>query len=583
MNTHRSLLAVCLGWLCLAAILQGPAARGATALQTTLTPETAVVGQAVTLRIQIPNNAPDTPVRFPPVDGLQFQFAGTGQHLTFVNGRQSHTYIVNFLVTAAAEGEYQIPAIPVRAGGKDWQTTPLKLAVIKDETQGRDMFLKLNLGREELYLGEVVPAEVLLYCVAPRNIDHPQLVGDGFVVHKRARHESSVQIIGNRQFSVVSFKMAISAAKAGKLELGPFQERLTMAVDTGGGFNPFFGGGAQLKEFTIRTDPVAVNVLPIPSEGRPAGFNGAVGQFNWRVEAGPKEVRSGDPITLRVTMSGQGNLDGLMLPTMDLKDFRIYQTDTKINPSDELGVSGTKVFEQVLIPQNSLVREIPALEFAYFNPKSRKFQTLASPAIPIRVLAADSKSPEISGGAVPRQAAGSETKSREDILHIKPTIGNFGQIGLERILSPGFVTLALLPAVLALGAMGWRSKVEKLERDPVRRERSLRQSMIAQGIQDLEAASEAGDSDRFFAIAIRLLEDQIARVVGAPPGAVTEEIFDHPALRNAVGDSVLAELQAVHRSAVEARYAPIRSARILISFVPRVRKLIQALSSSQIG
>jgi len=561
-----------------------PSARAAAALQTTLTPETAVAGQAVTLRILIPNNAPDAPIRYPEVEGLQFQFAGTGQHLAFNNGRQAHTYVVNFLVTAAREGEFQIPSIPVKAGGKDWQTNPLRLSVIKDETQGRDLFLKLNVGRDEVYLGEVIPVEVLLYCVSPRNIDHPQLAGEGFIVHKRARHESSAQIIGNRQFSVISFKMSVSAAKAGKLELGPFQERLTMAVDAGGGFNPFFpGGGVQLKEFTIRSETATLNVLPIPAEGRPANFNGAVGQFNWRVEAGPREVRSGDPITLRVTLSGQGNLDGLMMPNLDLKDFRIYQSDSKSNPGDELGLSGSKVFEQVIIPQNSLVKEVPALEFAYFNPRTRQFQTLKSPAIPVKVLASDSKAPEVTGGLAPKAAASQEPREPEDIRHIKPALGALGAAGPGTILSPGFLTLALLPLGLALGAKGWRWRRARAELDPVRRERSHRESWISQGMRGLEAASEAGNSDEFFALVVKLLDAQVARVIGAPPGAVTDDMFDHPALRAALGDSLAADLRSIHQSALEARYAPIRSARILVGFVPRVRKLLEALASSKAG
>src|SRR5690606_6515115 len=151
--------------------------------------------------------------------------------------------------------------------------------------------------------------ELQLY-VAGRgdNLREPELSSAGFVIHKRASHTVSSTQIGNTPYSVASVKMAVSAAKAGRLELGTadssFVLYLPLRRDPGDAFGNFFGPQYQRREVTIKSSAHAVNVLPLPRDNVPDSFTGAIGRFSWEVSGGPTNLNSGDPITLKATVAG---------------------------------------------------------------------------------------------------------------------------------------------------------------------------------------------------------------------------------------------------------------------------------------
>ena len=105
--------------------------------------------------------------------------------------------------------------------------------------------------------------------------------------------------------------------------------------------------------------------------GGRAGFNGAVGQFSMAAKASPLEVTVGDPVTVKIQLSGQGAVDSLNLPKLEWPGFKSYEPSISSENADPLGLSGTKVFEQVIIPENDTLTEVPKIELAYFNPERR--------------------------------------------------------------------------------------------------------------------------------------------------------------------------------------------------------------------
>jgi len=106
---------------------------------------------------------------------------------------------------------------------------------------------------------------------------------------------------------------------------------------------------------------VIINVLPLPLEERPVEFSGAVGQFDYNVSVSPNKIKVGDPITLRMTVIGKGNLAAIDMPKIPLDaEFKLY--DPQIFEKDNI-----KKSEQVLIPKHENISEVPALQFSYFD------------------------------------------------------------------------------------------------------------------------------------------------------------------------------------------------------------------------
>src|SRR5207237_1331375 len=109
------------------------------------------------------------------------------------------------------------------------------------------------------------------------------------------------------------------------------------------------------------------------------------GNFRMMVDANPKSVQTGDPITITSTISGRGNFDRLNAPTLeDERGWHKYPPSAKFKQDDDVGISGAKTFEMVLSP-NEKKPAIPPLVFSFFDPVKENYVTMRNDAIPIRV------------------------------------------------------------------------------------------------------------------------------------------------------------------------------------------------------
>ena len=101
----------------------------------------------------------------------------------------------------------------------------------------------------------------------------------------------------------------------------------------------------EARRVALSAEAQKLAVLPLPAENMPANFSGAVGNYSMTVTAGPTNVAAGDPITVKVQISGRGALDALTLPEQTAwHDFKTYPPTTKVDTTDPLGLQGAKVF-----------------------------------------------------------------------------------------------------------------------------------------------------------------------------------------------------------------------------------------------
>jgi hypothetical protein len=155
--------------------------------------------------------------------------------------------------------------------------------------------------------------------------------------------------VGNRVYTVIPYAVPLTAVKTGPLTLGAFTGNVVVVLPSqneGGDpfFRQFFNQGEQ-KQVTLATEPVSVESLPLPEQNKPANFTGAIGNFTMTATAGPTNVTVGDPITVRVQISGSGALDALTLPAQDAwRDFKTYPPTSKLDTSDQFGFQGHKNF-----------------------------------------------------------------------------------------------------------------------------------------------------------------------------------------------------------------------------------------------
>jgi hypothetical protein len=580
-------------WLALVAVALVHSAAWAATFTAQLDRDTMTLGEQATLSLKFEGVQPQDAPAIPRIAGLEFQYVGPSSSFSFINGQTSSSVTYNYLVTAQREGEFTIPALQANVGGQRLASGALKLVVAKvnapavaDVATGREpAFLKLVVPKSKVYVGEPMVGELDLFLRDDvEGVNNFQLNGsptDGFNAGKTAEQQGMRRRaqIGNRVYTVIPLSLPLTAIRAGSLTLGPFTAGVvvTLPSQNQGGdpfFSRFFHQGEQ-KQVALTTEPIKVESLPLPAKNQPANFGGAVGNFTMSANAGPTTVTVGDPITVRVQISGHGALDAVALPVQDAwRDFKTYPPTTKVETSDQFGFQGTKTFEQIISPQNADVHELPALSFSFFNPDDGQYHTLTQPAVPLVVrTAAATPVPTLAAarGATP------ENQTPQDILPLKVNPGVLAPARSPLVAQPVFLATQSLPVLAFLAAFIWRQRADNLANNPrLRRRRAVAQLMTA-GLEALKQHAAANQPDEFFAKLFHLLQEQLGERLDCPASAITENVVEEHALLRGAPAATRDALREQFQLCNQARYAPVRGTSELNSVAAQFEQLVRAL------
>src|SRR5436190_2813291 len=300
----------------------------------------AVVGQTVQMEIKVTgaNNA-DLPAEIS-VDGLEIHETGTSRQFEMHNLTTSSSTVYINPILPLKPGTFTIPPQMIRVGSSSLRTPALKLNVSDSPNRSTRssqtaqpanpnqlVFAELIVPKKSAFVGEIVPAEIRLGFdprAHPKLVDGPEISGQGFTAQKLQQAQEHLETINGKSYDVVTLKSAVAAARPGKFQLGPVKAKAQVSVARRSGaprsrspfdlFNfddPFsdplfadpFGRFAERREVEMQSEPVEFEVKPLPPNA-PPGFSGAVGNFTMATEAKPTSVQTGDPITVRSTISG---------------------------------------------------------------------------------------------------------------------------------------------------------------------------------------------------------------------------------------------------------------------------------------
>jgi hypothetical protein len=316
-------------------------------------------------------------------------------------------------------------------------------------------------------------------------------------------------------------------------------------------------------------------VLPLPKENVPANFNGAVGNFSMTVTAGPTNVAAGDPVTVKVQITGRGTLDSLALPEQSgWQEFKTYPPTTKLDTTDALGLQGTKTFEQVVVPQSADIKALPPVSFSFFDSDQKSYRTLTQPALPLIVRP---------GGSAPAPTVAATARMpdnpppAQDIVHIKPRLGTVAQIGPPLVQQSWFLALQAVPVLAWLSAVLWRRRTELLANNPrLRRQRQVAQ-IIRHGLLELRQLASDNKSEDFFAALFRLLQEQLGERLDLPASAITEAVIEERLRPRGVPEAMLSSLRELFQTCNLARYAPVKTSQELAAMIPKFEGILREL------
>ena len=243
-------------------------------------------------------------------------------------------------------------------------------------------FVMANVDKTTAYKGEQITASWYIYTKGRvRDIDtlkYPTLKGfwkEDIQISTHLNFEQDV-VNGIPYNRALLTSYALFPIEEGKAKIDPYKLKAT--IISGFGFGKGYTG-------TKASRPIPIAVLPLPAEGRPESFSGAVGEFQMKVEIEDKSVVSHQPFALKIRFEGRGNAKLIELPSLNLPEgLEIY--DVKNESKFFKNGQSYKEFEVLLIPRVEGELTLPALKNSYFSPKTKKYVRLESQPLRLNIL-----------------------------------------------------------------------------------------------------------------------------------------------------------------------------------------------------
>ena len=370
-------------------------------------------------------------------------------------------------VVATSPGTYTIAPIKLRIRGREYASNPVTIEIVKlsgsrqQFNSSQPYFLTFQATKTEAYVNELIPVELGLYVRGNNSIarpGRPKFNNSGKFVVKPfpTSYRLNPEQIDGIPFSNVRFPTQIAALAPGTHLLGPASVETEIAKSGNDAF-PRLMRGSEPR--TISSNDLSFTIKPLPTEGRPASFLGAVGSFELEVEATPRELRAGDPLSVEIRVHGNGNFDSLTPPQVpETAGWRTYPV-TEID-LPEGNDSQSVTFAQVIIPLEKH-DALPPIGLTFFDPAKETYVTLQAPPVPLRIIPDPAAS--AAAGQVLLSQIGIQGEQLDDILFIHTGNPSWRPVTGSLVSRPSFWAWQLLP-ISALcgivGGWGWRRWTE---------------------------------------------------------------------------------------------------------------------------
>lgn len=339
-----------------------------------------------------------------------------------INGNVTSTSSITFtyILMADKEGTYTIPGATIVADGENKTSNSVQIKVLPpDQTGGsssnggssgrassrnqvagskitnQDLFITATATKTTVYEQEAILLTYKVYTL----VNLTELYGDmpkltniyTQEVELPQKKTFTLEHYNGRNYNTTVWRQyVLFPQQVGKIEIPAitFEGTITQQVASDDPFDAFFNGGSnyvQIKK-NIISPKLVFNVNALPS-GKPANFSGGVGDFSISSSISTKELKTNDAVTVKVIISGTGNLKLINTPEINFpKDFEIYdpKVDNNFNLTRE-GLSGNKVIEYLAIPRHAGNFTIPPIEFSYFDLKTKSYKTIKTEAYELKV------------------------------------------------------------------------------------------------------------------------------------------------------------------------------------------------------
>lgn len=505
------------------------------------------------------HGAQDTsPPSFPSIEGFTLSF---GPKITaqtrIINGNTAVSKGYTYALQPTAKGKFTIGASTVEYKGKTYSSDPIKVEVVAASSSSASqppeleklIFVELSTNKNDAYLYEQVVLSFKFYFqkgLPISDIDYVAPVTKNFMEEKLGDQRQYEEIRDGIVYNVLELRTALFPIVSGELIISPAKLKCNLIVQNRKGrrdtqadgffgdafFDDFFGREQKRYPVERSTKSIALMVKPLPEQGKPKDFKGAVGAYNMEVSTKTQKVKIGDPITLSISVYGEGNIHTITEPLPALNnesDFKLYpaEANMQITNREDL-IRGRKVFNKVIEPQKTDLKCIPAIVFSFFDPTTGQYKTITKGPIPIVV--------EAGGQEVPIQLTLSNDKVvsvkqqaqilTEDILPIITSPSSLQNQGNRIYGNPFFIACLSLPAIAVIASFFVTKYKEKLQTD-IGYARSRRAHTVAKKrLAIVQSALPQNESTGFYSSLSKVMADYLADKLNISASSVSGETVD---------------------------------------------------------
>ena len=517
--------------------------------------------------------------QLPEMEGIRSQYIGPTTKVTNYNGTTASSITYKYALVVLKPGKFIIGPFSFEYKGNSYTSPSKELtvvdrgqALVSKNTQGESVqgeenleeriFVILSCSKKKAYLNEPLHITVKLYVdeLNIRGIEYPDINAKGLVVEPFGQPRQYKEQLAGRYYDVVEFNTIAYASQQGALTVGPAvvkakavaRERLNnqrKGFFEDSFFSDFFGR-AKVIPIEVSSPELSLNVLGFPEHNKPKEFDSAVGDFDLKVSAIPLKLKAGDPITLTMTVSGNGNMDSIKSPELvDSQGFKLYSSEGQKKDSN------VKVFEQVIIPQDQDIKYIPPVKLVFFNPEKEDYVVKQNSQIAIEVLPADEKVGVVIDTSNQSQKLSATKVLGKDILYIKENIGKISCEGKYLYENKWFIIINLLVFLVFCGIIISDFRKQRLNSD-IGYARMLKAPKIArQMIQKARDYLNKGNRELFFEQVFKTLQGYLGHRFNLPAAGITAEVIEGLIVGQGLDKDIADKLKQCFSMCDLARYA----------------------------
>ncbi|MFA5363341.1 MAG: BatD family protein [Candidatus Omnitrophota bacterium] len=540
------------------------------------------LGSSLQLALAFNNVQNMAALDFPPIDGFQARYLGPSTMMSIVNGKVSSSVTHNYVLLSTKAGNFKIGPFKLEYKGDTYTSNQLSVEVVKGPVENTSqpgspaepqitdlndrLFVTIQTKNKTAYVNEIIPVTIKLYInnLGVRDIQYPEFSHEGFSAGGFDKPKQYQEVYQGANCDVLEFNTSIFGLRPGEFKLGPAHVKCNLITRKQAIQKPPFGsnnsfdadifddffGRYEAHSLDLQSGDILFSVLPLPGENRPEDFSGTLGNFDLEVTISPREVKVGDPITLTMVVSGEGNFSIVGVPKLKSETgFKIYEPQIK-------QAGNQKSFEQIIMPMSEQIKEIPLVSFSFFDTQTGAYKTITRGPFPITIVKSEKEESKIiENKQFVAPALITEEKLGRDIVYIKDSPGRLRKKGEYLYKNKIFLVLQIIPLLLYLLTVIIYRRQKRFKTDLKYARQLLAPRKARAGIRQAKKYLEKSNAQKFYDALFDTLQEYLGDKFHLPSKGITSSIIDEQLGGNGIAEEVLVKLRDIFRDCDMVRYA----------------------------